>query len=113
MADDEDLMAVLNRVDEGIDELMPIALARGMEHIRGVAAPLTPKRDGHLVGSAGVTVTGDEAQLLYPGPYARRQHYELDWKHTVGQALYLEQPMRTEADTALGIVADTLGGAFQ
>ncbi|MDQ0894427.1 hypothetical protein [Agromyces ramosus] len=113
MADDEDLRVVLERVDEGIDELMPIALARGMEHIRGVAVTLTPERDGNLRAGAGVTVEGDEAQLTYPGPYARRQHYELTWKHTVGQALYLEQPMRTEADTALGIVADTLGGAFQ
>ncbi|WP_350347259.1 hypothetical protein ABIQ69_11520 [Agromyces sp. G08B096] len=113
MADDEDFLAVLHRVDEGMDGLMPIALARGMEHIRGVAAGLTPVRTGQLVGSASVTVDGDEAQLFYPGPYARRQHYELDWRHTKGQALYLEQPMRTEADTALGIVSDTLGGAFQ
>ncbi|MGH3704202.1 MAG: hypothetical protein ACRDT9_06190 [Agromyces sp.] len=113
MADDEDFLVTLGRVDEGIDDLMPIALARGMEHIRGVAVTLTPKETGQLAGSAGVTVADDEAQLYYPGPYARRQHYELDWKHTTGQALYLEQPMRTEADTALGIVADTLGGAFQ
>lgn len=113
MADDEDFLSVLNRVDEGIDGLMPIALARGMEHVRGVAAELTPKRTGQLIGAAGVTVEGDEAQLYYPGPYARRQHYELDWKHTVGQALFLEQPMRTEAGKVEEIIADTLGGAFQ
>lgn len=113
MADDEDLRVTLDRVDEGIDDLLPIALARGMEHVRGVSVNLAPERDGHLRASAGVTVEGDEAQLLYPGPYARNQHYSLDFKHTVGQALYLEQPMRTEADTALNIVADTLGGAFQ
>lgn len=113
MADDEDFRVTLNRVDEGIDDLMPVALARGMEHIRGVAAELTPVRTGQLVGSAGVTVEGDEAQLYYPGPYARRQHYELTWRHSKGQALFLEQPMRTEADAALNIIADTLGGAFQ
>lgn len=113
MADGEDLRVVLERVTEGMEELMPIAVARGMEHIRGVAVTLTPKETGQLAGSAGVTVSGDEAELLYPGPYARYQHYRLDLRHTVGQALYLEQPMRTEADTAMNIIADTLGGAFQ
>lgn len=113
MADDEDLRVVLSRVDEGIDELMPVALARGMEHIRGVSVSLAPELTGHLRGSAGVTVEGEEAQLTYPGPYARYQHYMLDLRHTVGQALYLEQPMTTEADNALRIVGDTLGGAFQ
>lgn len=113
MADDDgDFIAKLEALDEHVDELMPLAVGRGMEHVRAVAAPLTPKRDGYLVGSAGVTVHGDEARLTYQGPYARRQHYELDWKHTQGQALYLEQPMRTEADKVLNIVADTLGGAF-
>lgn len=89
----------------------PIALARGGEHIRATAAPLTPVRSGHLVGAAFVRVFNDECTVGYPGPYARRQHYELTWRHTVGQALYLEQPMTTEAQAVLRIMADTIWGA--
>ena len=107
-----DLMGKLEAVDQAMDDLMPVAVGRGMEHVRTVAATLTPVRSGQLVGSAGVTVKGDEAELLYPGPYAARQHFELTWRHTVGQALYLEQPMRTEAGKVMEIVADTLGQAF-
>lgn len=112
MAEQGDFFEKLVALDSQIAELTPIAVGRGMEHVRTVAAELTPIETGHLVGSAGVTVYGDEARLTYEGPYARRQHFELDWKHTHGQALYLEQPMRTEADKVMDIIADTLGGAF-
>jgi hypothetical protein len=107
-----DMIEKLDALDAQIGELTPIAVGRGMEHVRGVAATLTPIREGYLVGSAGVTVHGNEARCTYQGPYARRQHYELTWKHTHGQALYLEQPMRTEADAVMRIMADTLGEAF-
>ena len=112
MAEQGDFFEKLEALDDQIQELTPIAVGRGMEHVRTVAAELTPVRDGYLVGSAGVTVHGDEARLTYEGPYARRQHYELDWHHTKGQALYLEQPMRTEAGTVIDIIAETLGEAF-
>ncbi len=103
---------VLDQLDARLITGMPIAVGRGMEHVRSVAAPLTPVESGHLVGSAGVTVEGNEAHLTYPGPYARNQHYSLDFKHPHGQALYLEQPMISEADTVINIIAETLGGAF-
>lgn len=112
MSDEGDFFEKLEALDQQINELTPFAVGRGMEHIRGVAALLTPVRSGQLVGGASVTVHGNEARCTYPGPYARRQHYELTWRHTVGQALYLEQPMRTEADAVMRIMADTLGEAF-
>lgn len=108
----DDFLAAITVVDAQMLELTPVAVGRGAEHIRAVAAELTPVLTGHLVGSAGVTVKGDEAEVLYPGPYARYQHYGLDFRHTKGQALYLEQPMVTEAQKVLRIIADTLGGAF-
>ncbi len=96
-----------------------IALGRGMEHIRTVATELVPYREGNLSASADLTVhegTGDHAstvaELYYPGPYSRAQHYRLDYHHTKGQALYLEQPMITEAAKVLKIVSDTLGDVF-
>ncbi|QWT24942.1 minor capsid protein [Subtercola sp. PAMC28395] len=96
-------------IDAKITAALPGILAKAMEHVRAVSADLTPIETGHLVGSASVTATTDEARLLYPGPYARYQHYGLDFRHTHGQALFLEQPMITEAPKVLKIIADELG----
>lgn len=108
MSDQGDLLGKLEALDAAIDSLMPIAVGRGMEHVRAVSAGLVPVQSGHLVGSASVTVHGDEARIKYPGPYSRAQHYRLDYRHTHGQALYLEQPLRTEAQKVMEIIADTL-----
>lgn len=109
----EDFIAALEGLDERITALITKALAKAMEHVKTVSVSLAPVESGHLRGSAGVTVVGLEARLLYPGPYARYQHYGLDFKHPLGgQALYLEQPMITEAPYVFQIIADMLGEAF-
>lgn len=109
---DGDFIEMLDSLDDRLRAAEPAALGKGAEHVRSVAAPLTPKDTGNLVGSASVVVTPGEADIIYPGPYARNQHYTLDFRHTTGQALYLEQPMITEAAKVLKIVANTLGEAF-
>jgi hypothetical protein len=109
---DGDFEEVLDGLDSRITAALTPALAKAMEHVRGVAVSLTPKETGHLAGAAGVTVEGLEAQLKYPGPYARNQHYSLDFRHTNGQALYLEQPMITEAPQVLKILSDEIGKVF-
>lgn len=101
---------------EGLDETVaaieaakPIALARGAEHVRGVSVELAPVLEGNLRASAGVTVSDDAAHVTYDSVYARYQHYGLDFRHPQGgQALYLEQPMITEAETVAQIMADTI-----
>ncbi|QDZ15781.1 HK97 gp10 family phage protein [Humibacter ginsenosidimutans] len=99
----------LDRITEAMDNLVPAAVVKAAEHVRGVAADLTPVESGHLVGSAEVKATShDSARVYYPGPYARYQHFELQLKHAHGQALYLEQPMITEAQACFRIMADTL-----
>jgi hypothetical protein len=112
MAETGDFEEALDGLDSRVTAALTPALAKAMEHVRGVAVELTPKETGHLAGSAGVTVEGLEAQLKYPGPYARNQHYSLDFRHTNGQALYLEQPMITEAAKAIQIIADEIGKVF-
>jgi hypothetical protein len=99
-------------IDARLDAATPAALGEGMEHIRQVAAELTPVETGRLVGSAAVHVAGDEASLTYDGPYARYQHERLDLRHEHGQAKYLEQPCRTDAAKAVEIVAQRLREAF-
>lgn len=102
----------LDKVAEAAATASPVAAAKGMEHVRGVAAPLTPEETGRLVGSATVTVNGNEATLTYDGPYARRQHEELTWRHEKGQAKYLEQPMHTEKPVVLEMVAKEIREAL-
>lgn len=103
---------ILDAAGARIEAALPAALAKAAEHVRGIAAELTPVETGHLVGSAEVKVAGLEAQIYYPGPYARFQHYELGLRHTHGQALYLEQPMITEANKVFDIIADEIGKAL-
>jgi hypothetical protein len=113
MAEPGDFEEMLDGLDSRITAALTPALAKAMEHVRGVAVELTPVESGNLRGSAGVTVEGLEAQLLFPGPYARYQHYGLDFRHPMGgQALYLEQPMITEAPKAFKIIADEIGKVF-
>jgi hypothetical protein len=95
-----------------ITAAIPEALDQGMEHIRAEAVALTPVETGRLAGSAtvhlDVTTADPQASITYDGPYARYQHERLDLRHEHGQAKYLEQPLVTEADKALGIIADRI-----
>lgn len=98
-------------------EHAPAAIVKGLEHIKTVVTPLVPVETGNLVGSGGVTATGLEGELLYPGPYARYQHNGVYYRHgrfgaplthTHGQSFFLAIPMVTEKDAALRVVADEL-----
>lgn len=102
----------IDRVASAGTSAAPVGAGKAMEHIRAVAVALTPEDTGHLIGTADVSVEGNDASLTFDGPYARRQHEELTWRHDKGQAKYLEQPMHTERETALGIVAKTIREAM-
>ena len=81
-------------------------LARALEHTLGVSNTLVPLDEGTLERSGKVIVNGLEGAISYDTVYAKRQHEELTWKHLPGrQAKYLEQPMHTEAETMLAIMA--------
>ena len=102
----------LDRVAEAAAQASPKAAAKAMEHVRGVAVALTPYESGDLAGSATVTVDGNEATVTFDGPYARRQHEELTWRHEKGQAKYLEQPMHTEKPVVMQMVAKEIREAL-
>lgn len=102
----------LDGLDARVHAALTPAIAKALEHVRGVSVGLAPKESGHMAGSAGVTVEGTDGQLLYPGPYSRNQHYSLDFRHTNGQALFLEQPMLTEAPKVFQILSDEIGKVF-
>lgn len=102
---------------EGVDELvvtledfkqrMNLAAAQGinmtLERIRTASIHRAPKYvgkpnpriiPGFLRASAFVEYVdpskpGEGGVVGFGAVYARRQHYELTWRHTVGEALYL------------------------
>lgn len=88
------------------------AAMEGMEFVRAEVAAQTPVETGNLVGSESVEPTGDGARIFIPGPYARRQHYGLDFHHNVGNALFLELPMITQAPGALRVIGDAIRRAM-
>nr|WP_229807240.1 hypothetical protein [Actinoplanes lobatus] len=86
------------------------------EHLLQVSSALAPLEEGDLERSGEVSTDADEqaAAVSYDRPYAARQHEELTWRHDAGrQAKYLEEPMSTERDTMLALLAgplrDTIG----
>ena len=99
----------LDGVDDRVKAAFPAALAKAMEHVRGEAVRQTPVETGNLAGSAAVTVTGNHAELKYPGPYARYQHYGMDFHHNTGNALFLELPMVQEAPKVFNILSEEIG----
>lgn len=81
-------------------------LQRALEHTLGEANKLVPLDEGPLMQSGKVTVDGLNGTITYDTVYAVIQHENMEYKHAPGrQAKYLEQPMNTERDTMLQIMA--------
>lgn len=55
------------------------------------------ERAGFLTDRPGSMAAEIAVQVIFDVPYAAKQHEELSYSHTDGQAKYLEQPMKTEA----------------
>jgi hypothetical protein len=102
----------LDEITQNVVDAIPGAAFKGMEHLREVAVSKTPMDTGNLRGEAATLPAPDGASVYYPGPYARYQHYELQLRHEVGQALYLEQPLVQETEAILEIVASELRKAI-
>ena len=98
----------LSNITAEVLAAIPEASTKAMEHLRTVAVSRTPVETGHLAASAEVKAHRDGAEVYFPGPYARYQHFELQLRHEQGQALYLEQPLVQETPRILEIVAAEL-----
>lgn len=88
----------------------------GGEYLLGVTRGLVPIEEATLERSGGVDV--DESRLVgsvyYDTVYACRQHEELTWRHDPGrQAKYLEQPVVTERDVILALIATQVRRALR
>lgn len=118
----------LGAVRQRVDEVSPDALDAAAQHVLGVAKGKAPllvdlhkanderrANPGALRASGYVEVLDDNtAAVGFREFYAGWQHEDLTYHHADGQAKYLEEPLATEKDTALQIMADhvrqALGG---
>lgn len=112
-------MSIEWHIDLHLDQIAQRTLAaeipaamEAMEFVRIEVAAETPIETGNLVGSESVEPTEQGARILIPGPYARRQHYGLDFHHNTGNALFLELPMVTQAPGALRVLGDAIRKAI-
>ncbi len=79
---------------------------KAAEHLLAVSSFKAPIEEGELARSGEVSDDGDTVAVSFDRPYAVRQHEELTWRHDEGkQAKYLEEPMTTERETMLKIMA--------
>jgi hypothetical protein len=101
--DDEILVALRGASMDGLE--------LAAEHLLAASSVLVPLEEGDLDRSGEVSTDADKqaAAVSYDRPYAVRQHEELTWRHDEGrQAKYLEEPMETEKDTMLQLLATPL-----
>lgn len=91
-------------------------LLRAAEEVRRLAVNMCPKEEGTLRSDSAASV--DESSLRAAvsfglGPaaaYAVRQHEDMTYHHTEGQAKYLEAPLNSEAPRILKAIADKIRG---
>ena len=89
------------------------ALHEAAEFIGGAADAQTPKDTGALVESRQIEVDDNHAVISYNTPYAHRQHEDLTYNHpNGGNAKYLENPMRSDAEVVIEILARSIGRAL-
>jgi hypothetical protein len=109
-------------VKQRIHDAIPTAVGAGMEAVHSVVTPNVPVQSGHLQGSGGITVQGNVATLLYPGPYARYQEFGVFYRHgrggpklqhrNGGKSFFLTSGLVEGADAAVQAAARVLGAAL-
>lgn len=90
------------------EALQPAAMTAMEAIVRPEVARQTPVETGNLVGSEEVRPIDNGAEIFIPGPYSRRQHFELSYHHNTGNALYLELPMVSKAPDVFRFLGDEL-----
>jgi hypothetical protein len=88
----------LDKVTDAVIEAIPNATYIAMEHLRT---------------SASTNPTPDGADVYYPGPYARYQHYEFLNHERGGERLYLSSSVLSETPKVLEILTQELSKVIE
>jgi hypothetical protein len=103
----------LDKVTDAVLAAIPAASFKAMEHLRQVAVERTPIESGDLRTSASTNPTPDGADVYYPGPYARYQHYEFLNHERGGERLYLSSSVLSETPKVLEILTQELSKVIE
>ncbi|KJK40222.1 hypothetical protein UK15_07670 [Streptomyces variegatus] len=88
----------------------------GTEHVLSVSTDRVPLDEGFLqsTGTASVDEPSLTGMVSFDGPYAVRQHEELEWRHAPGRtAKYLENSLNEERNVVFALVAAELRRALR
>lgn len=91
-----------------------IGLFEFAHHILEEAKRLVPKDTGDLRNDSGVSPSADGLTMTVwfgaqaASSYAVRQHEETGYHHLIGQAKYLETPLKEHAGEMTGVLASKL-----
>ena len=105
------LEKILLEMPEDVDGSVRESLLGVCGDLKGKAQRLAPYRHGGLRGSAFYETSIDAAGHIqgtvgFTMPYAARQHEEMDYRHTDGQAKYLEQPLKENSAQYVDSIAE-------
>jgi len=103
----------LDKVTDAVLAAIPAASFKAMEHLRQVAVERTPIETGDLRASASTIPHANGADVYYPGPYSRFQHYELLRHERGGERLYLEKSVLSETPKVLEILTQELSKVIE
>ncbi|MFC8832357.1 hypothetical protein ACFT8V_04045 [Streptomyces griseoincarnatus] len=91
-------------------------LLLGAEHVLGLSNEKVPLDEGFLqsTGTASVDEGDMTAMVSYDGPYAVRQHEQLEYRHAPGrEAKYLENALNGSRTEVQALIAAQLRRALR
>lgn len=112
----KEIAAALKKHQKGLTKGMEIGLFRAGTFLQRLSQKLVPVDDNVLKPSANTRwaepmMPGKpEVVVSYSTDYAVYVHEDLNAKHKIGQAKYLETPYRVYKDVMVGIVRDAMKG---
>lgn len=105
-----------DQVAKQIEQACETAARRSAEHLKERAVQRTPVETGALRNSAKVTTDKNVAAVAYgfgeTADYAVKQHEEVGYAHTDGEAKFLENAMRAERGNIQNIIAEEVRKAL-
>ena len=101
-----------DKISADIKEVLSTALYGGGEIVRQEAVQRAPKDRGTLRLSAKTTVDGNKAAVSFNTKYAARQHEEVGYHHSEGEAKYLENAVTAKRQDFLNHVTEQVRKAL-
>jgi hypothetical protein len=110
--------AYLDDIAARVEEAIPGAAFKAMEHVREIAVSRAPLETGNLRASAETIPAPDGASVYFPGPYSRYQEFGISHsgkplRHETGQSLYLTSTIIQEAPKVLEILETEINKAIE